>query len=74
MKNPQEPAHVNLNAHTPGEIAWSVLDRTVTLDGEACCENGTFVWLERTDNAELIAGYPGAECRCEMRRALGLGS
>lgn len=59
--------------YAPGEIAWSVFDPTVTVDGEVFWKDGTFVWLERADNAELIAGYPGAKCLYEMRRDLGVG-
>ena len=59
--------------YAPGEIAWSVFDPTVTVDGEVLWRDGRFVWLERADNAELIAGYPDAECLYEMRRDLGVG-
>ena len=59
--------------YAPGEIAWSVFDPTVAIDGVEFWREGSFVWLERPDNAALIAGYPGAECLFEMRRDLGVG-
>ncbi|MGI9336566.1 MAG: hypothetical protein ACR2RL_25730, partial [Gammaproteobacteria bacterium] len=46
----------------PGEIAWSVFNPTVWVDGEIYWHGGQFVWLEREDNRALIARYPGAEC------------
>ena len=59
--------------YAPGEIAWSVFDPTIMIDGAEFWKDGTFVWLEREDNAALIAQYPGAECLYEMRRDLGVG-
>ncbi len=58
--------------YAPGEIAWSVFDPTVTIDGTAYWENGEFVWLKRPDNAALIAEYPGADCLYAMRRDIGV--
>ncbi len=58
--------------YAPGEIAWSVFDPTVTVDGAEFWKDGVFVWLEREDNAELIAQYPGAECLYTMRRDVGV--
>lgn len=58
--------------YAPGEIAWSVFDPTVSVDGTEFWKNGVFVWLERADNAELIAQYPGAECLYTMRRDVGV--
>ncbi len=58
--------------YAPGEIAWSVFDPTVTIDGAEYWKNGEFVWLARPDNAALIAEYPGAECLYAMRRDIGV--
>ncbi|NNF78421.1 MAG: hypothetical protein HKN05_10375 [Rhizobiales bacterium] len=58
--------------YAPGEIAWSVFDPTVSVDGVAFWKDGVFVWLEREDNAKLIAQYPGAECLYTMRRDVGV--
>ncbi len=58
--------------YAPGEIAWSVFDPTITVDGADFWKDGTFVWLEREDNAALIARHPGAECLYKMRRDLGV--
>ena len=58
--------------YAPGEIAWSVFDPTVRVDGIEFWKEGVFVWLEREDNAKLIAQYPGAECLFTMRRDVGV--
>lgn len=59
--------------YAPGEIAWSIFDPTVTIDGVDFWKDGEFVWLKRSDNAALISEFPGAECIYEMRRDLGVG-
>ena len=58
--------------YAPGEIAWSVFDPTVYVDGKPFWKDGVFVWLERKDNADLISHYPGADCLYHMRRDLGV--
>ncbi len=56
----------------PGEIAWSVIDATITLDGETFWKEGRFVFLEWPDIRALLDDYPGAEDAFEMRRDIGL--
>ncbi len=58
--------------YAPGEIAWSVFDPTVSVDGVEFWKDGVFVWLEREDNAQLIAQFPGADCLFSMRRDVGV--
>ena len=58
--------------YAPGEIAWSVFDPTVTIDGVDYWKNGEFIWLARPDNTALIDQYPGAECLYTMRRDIGV--
>lgn len=58
--------------YAPGEIAWSVIDATVELDGETYWRDGRFVFLERPDIQALRAAYPGAEDAFEMRRDIGI--
>ena len=58
--------------YAPGEIAWSVIDATVTLDGTPYWQDGRFVFLERADIRALLADYPGCERAFEMRRDIGL--
>ena len=38
----------------PGEIAWSIFNPTVWVDGELYWDSGNFCWLQREDNAALI--------------------
>ena len=58
--------------YAPGEIAWSVIDPTVFIDGEPYWQDGRFVFLERDDVMALRDGYPGAERAFEMRTDIGL--
>jgi hypothetical protein len=56
----------------PGEVAWSVFNPTVRIDGEIYWENGEFVWLKRRSNLSLIAQYPGADCLLEESADIGI--
>ncbi len=40
----------------PGEIAWSVFNPKVQVDGETFWEDGQFTWLQRKDNLEILSG------------------
>ncbi|MGB1309998.1 MAG: hypothetical protein ACPG47_02250 [Leucothrix sp.] len=64
-----------LHVHTcgdapPGEIAWSVFNPTVVIDGETYWQDGQFIWYQRDDNQALIAQVAGAECLLEMSRCI----
>ena len=56
----------------PGEIAWSVFDATIALDGEDYWRDGRFVFLDRHDQRALLATYPDAARAFEIRRDIGL--
>jgi len=58
--------------YAPGEIAWSLIDATVTLDGTPYWQDGRFVFLERADIRAVLADFPGCETAFEMRRDIGL--
>ena len=58
--------------YAPGEIAWSVIDTSVSLDGTPYWQDGRFVFLEREDLRALLADYPGCEDAFEMRMDIGL--
>ncbi len=57
--------------YAPGEIAWSIFDATITVDGVPFWQDGRFVFLERDDLQALLRKYPGAESAYEMRRDIG---
>ncbi len=38
----------------PCEIAWSVFNPTVIIDGEVFWKDGNFIWLQRPENRQLI--------------------
>lgn len=56
----------------PGEIAWSLFNCSVTIDGETFWEDGEFVWLQRDENRQLIESYPGAEPLLLPSRCIGV--
>ncbi len=58
--------------YAPGEIAWSVIDTTVTLDGTPYWQDGRFVFLDREDVQALLAQFPGCERGFDMRTDIGL--
>ena len=43
----------------PGELAWSIFNPSVTIDGERFWHNGQFSWLQREDNRALLADTEG---------------
>ncbi len=58
--------------YAPGEIAWSLFDATVTVDGETFWDRGRFVWLERPEIRELVADYPEAVPLMAVREDIGV--
>lgn len=58
--------------YAPGEIAWSLFDATVEIDGRAYWREGRFVWLEWPEIRALIADYPGGDALFDMRCDIGI--
>ena len=58
--------------YAPGEIAWSLFDATVEIDGRAYWRDGRLVWLERSEIRALIARYAGGDALFDMRRDIGI--
>lgn len=58
--------------YAPGEIAWSLIDPTVTLDGTPYWQDGRFVFLDRPEMRALLDDFPGCAQAFEMRRDIGL--
>ena len=58
--------------YSPGEIAWSLFDTTITIDDEVYWKDGRFVFLERDDIRALLDDYPGVEDPFTMRTDIGL--
>ena len=56
----------------PGEVAWSVFNPTVSIDGEYYWQRGEFVWLQRADNQRLISTCKGASCLLEPALSIGI--
>ena len=56
----------------PGEIAWSIFNPSVWIDGCLYWEDGEFIWLQRQDNAALIHATEGAACLLESSLDIGL--
>ena len=56
----------------PGEITWSLFNPSVWIDGEQYWRDGDFVWLQRADNRQLIARYPGAKCLLDASCPIGI--
>lgn len=56
----------------PGEVAWSLFNCTVEIDGVVFWENGQFTWLNRVDNRELIKNTEGADVLLEPSCDIGL--
>lgn len=44
----------------PGEISWTVIDPTVTLDGEPAWEKGRLTLVETSEAQAILECYPGA--------------
>ncbi len=69
------PRHVHFHTcgdYAPGEIAWTVIDPTITYNGEVLWDGGRFTFLERPDVKAIIADYPGWDKAYEVRQDLGI--
>ena len=58
--------------YAPGEIAWSLFDVTVELDGEAYWEEGRFTFLDDPDVRGRLAHYDLDERALEQRFDIGI--
>jgi len=56
----------------PGEVAWSLFNCTVRVDGELFWENGQFNWLNRADNRALITQSDGADVLLDTSCEIGI--
>lgn len=56
----------------PGEVAWSVFNPTITIDGTVFWESGEFIWLQREDNKALIESTAGAHYLLEPSLCIGI--
>ena len=56
----------------PCEIAWSVFNPTVEIDGVTFWQDGELVWLQRDDNVRLIRQVEGAECLLNKSADIGI--
>ncbi len=56
----------------PGEVAWSVFNPTITIDGKPYWKNGEFIWLHRKDNKALIDSTDGAHYLLEPSLSIGI--
>ncbi|MEM7172109.1 MAG: hypothetical protein AAF530_18205 [Pseudomonadota bacterium] len=69
------PRHAHFHTcgdYAPGEIAWTLIDPTITFNGEIFWEAGRFTFLDRPDLQALLSKYPGWENAFEVRQDLGL--
>ncbi len=56
----------------PGEVAWSVFNPTVSIDGERYWENGHFIWLHRPENKALIDSCQGGHFLLQPSLPIGI--
>lgn len=66
-----------LHVHTcgdyaPGEIAWSLFDATVLIDGETYWQDGRFVFLDRPEIRGLLDDYGLPPDALEPRHDIGI--
>lgn len=58
--------------YAPGEIAWSLFDATVLIDGEVYWRDGRFVFLDRPEVRGLLDDYGLPPDAFEARRDIGI--
>ena len=58
--------------YAPGEIAWSLFDATVLIDGETYWQEGRFVFLERPEVRRLLDEYDLLPDALEPRHDIGI--
>ena len=64
--------HFHACGKNPGDIAISLIDATISFDGEAYWDSGKFAFLDKPHVAELRNQYPGSENAYEMRWDIGI--
>lgn len=71
--NPRIAHFHTCGTDAPGEISWNVIDPTITLDGVAVWERGTFHAHRIPGGAEILSQYPDiAAMFAHPDRAIGL--
>lgn len=71
--NPRIAHFHTCGAEAPGEISWNIIDPTITLDGVAVWQDGTFHADRLPGGAEVLAAYPDiAAMFARPDRAIGL--
>jgi hypothetical protein len=58
--------------YAPGEIAWSIFDATVELDGAAFWDRGRFTFLDRSDLRKRLVHYGLDDRAFEQRFDIGI--
>jgi len=56
----------------PGEIAWSIFNPTVNIDGETFWKDGQFTWLQRDDNRKILSGSKNGETLLQISQNIGI--
>ena len=56
----------------PGELAWSIFNPTVTIDGERFWQDGQFIWLQREENRALLADAENGLTLLQTSRDIGV--
>ncbi len=64
--------HFHACGTAPGDVAISLFDTTVSLDGEDYWRCGRLAFLDRPHVRELLGRYPGAERAFDIRRDIGI--
>jgi hypothetical protein len=70
--NPRYAHFHTCGNYAPGEIAWSIFDATIELDGREYWSGGRFRFLERPDMLRLAAEYEATPAQMEQRWDIGL--
>ena len=61
-------------ASAPGEIAWSLFDCTIEIDGEVFWQDGRFVFIDRPEIRRRLAGEIGTLPEITHRDDIGVAS
>jgi hypothetical protein len=56
----------------PGELAWSIFNPTVIIDGHKFWHNGQFTWLQREDNHALLSNSDDGASFLQSSRDIGV--
>jgi hypothetical protein len=70
--NPRYAHFHTCGSYAPGEIAWSIFNATIALDGREYWSGGRFRFLERPDMLRLAEEYEVPPAQMEQRWDIGL--